>query len=62
MLAQEVHEDHHHDGHTAILPVFHTELVTEFNLWGVHIGPMAGFGMDRGDRHFSLGIHLGLGF
>lgn len=51
-----------HDGHTEILPAFHTELVTEINLWGVHIGPMAGFGIDREDRHFSLGIHLGLGF
>lgn len=51
-----------HDGETEILPAFHTEAVFEFNLGGIHIGPMAGFGIDREESHFSLGVHVGFGF
>ncbi|MBE0663430.1 MAG: hypothetical protein IH597_13300 [Bacteroidales bacterium] len=51
-----------HEGKTEILPAFHTEAVFEFNLRGLHIGPMIGYGLDTEDSHFSVGIHLGLGF
>jgi hypothetical protein len=51
-----------HDGETEILPAFHTEAVFEFNLGGIHIGPMAGFGIDKEESHFSLGVHVGFGF
>ena len=51
-----------HDGETEILPAFHTEAVFEFNLGGIHIGPMLGFGIDREESHFSLGVHVGFGF
>jgi hypothetical protein len=50
-----------HDGETEILPAFHTEAVFEFNLGGIHIGPMAGFGIDKEESHFSVGVHLGFG-
>jgi hypothetical protein len=51
-----------HEGETEIFPAFHTEAVFEFNVRGVHIGPMIGYGLDTEDSHFSVGIHLGLGF
>lgn len=51
-----------HDGETEILPAFHTEAVFEFSLGGIHIGPMLGFGIDREESHFSLGVHVGFGF
>jgi hypothetical protein len=51
-----------HEGENEILPAFHTEAVFEFNLRGVHIGPMIGYGIDTEDSHFSIGLHLGLGF
>ncbi len=51
-----------HDGESEILPAFHTEAVFEFSLGGIHIGPMAGFGIDREESHFSLGVHVGFGF
>lgn len=51
-----------HDGETEILPAFHTEAVFEFNLRGLHIGPMIGYGLDKEDSHFSLGLHIGIGF
>lgn len=51
-----------HDGETEILPAFHTEAVFEFTLGGIHIGPMLGFGIDREESHFSLGVHVGFGF
>lgn len=51
-----------HDGETEILPGFHTEAVFEFNLRGLHIGPMIGYGADREDSHFSIGLHIGIGF
>ena len=50
-----------HDGSTEIGPAFHTEAVFEFNLGGLHVGPMIGFGYDREDRHISAGIHVGIG-
>jgi len=51
-----------HDGETEILPAFHTEAVFEFNLGEIHLGPMLGFGIDREESHFSLGVHVGFGF
>lgn len=50
-----------HDGETERKPAFHTEAVYEFNVGKFHIGPMAGFGFDKEDTHFSIGIHVGLG-
>jgi len=51
-----------HDGETEILPAFHTEAVFEFDLNRIHIGPMAGFGIDKEESHFSIGVHVGFGF
>jgi hypothetical protein len=51
-----------HNGETEIFPAFHTEAVFEFNLGGIHIAPMAGFGIDKEESHFSVGVHVGLGF
>lgn len=51
-----------HDGKAEVKPAFHTEAVFEFNVWGLHVGPMVGFGADREERHFSVGVHIGLGF
>ena len=50
-----------HDGKMELLPAFHTEAVFEFNVKGLHMGPMIGFGTDREDTHFSLGLHIGIG-
>jgi hypothetical protein len=51
-----------HNGETEIFPAFHTEAAFEFNLGRIHIGPMAGFGIDKEESHFSVGVHVGLGF
>lgn len=51
-----------HDGESEILPAFHTEAVFEFDLNKLHIGPMAGFGIDSEELHFSVGVHVGFGF
>lgn len=50
-----------HKGHREVTPSFHTEVVYEFNLKRIHIGPMGGFGFDKEDTHFSLGVHVGFG-
>jgi hypothetical protein len=44
-----------------LIPGIHTEVIYEFNLGKLHIGPMAGFGMYREDSHFSVGVHVGIG-
>jgi len=51
-----------HEGETEVLPAFHTEAVFEFDVFGVHAGPMFGFGIDREETHISAGIHIGFGF
>ncbi len=51
-----------HEGNRELLPALHTEAQLEFNLRGIHLGPMAGFGFDREESHFSVGLHIGLGF
>lgn len=51
-----------HDGKTEVLPAFHTEAVFEFNVGGLHIGPMIGYGRDKEDNHISVGVHVGFGF
>jgi hypothetical protein len=50
-----------HDGEHEISPGFHTEIIYEINLGKFHIGPMAGFGIDSEDTHFSVGVHVGIG-
>ncbi len=50
-----------HDGKHEILPGFHTEVIYEFSLGKLHIGPMAGFGIDSEDAHISVGVHVGIG-
>ncbi|NLB92200.1 MAG: hypothetical protein GX792_02130 [Bacteroidales bacterium] len=50
-----------HDGENERKPAFHTEAVYEFNVGKFHLGPMAGFGFDREDAHFSVGVHVGMG-
>jgi hypothetical protein len=51
-----------HDEKIEVSPAFHTEVVFEFNVGNIHIGPMAGFGIDKEESHFSLGVHVGFGF
>lgn len=51
-----------HETEFEIQPAFHTEAVFEFDVFGVHAGPMIGFGIDPEETHFSVGIHVGLGF
>lgn len=51
-----------HNGENERLPAFHTEVIYEFNLGKLHLGPMAGFGIDKEDTHFSAGVHVGFGF
>ena len=51
-----------HENTTEVSPAFHTEAVFEFDLNKIHIGPMAGFGIDSEESHFSFGVHLGFGF
>jgi hypothetical protein len=50
-----------HDGEREISPGFHTEIIYEINLGKLHVGPMAGFGIDKEETHFSVGVHVGLG-
>lgn len=40
----------------------HLECIYEFEWKGIHLGPMAGFGFDHEETHFSLGLHVGIGF
>lgn len=51
-----------HEGKTELNPAFHTEAVFEFDILGVHAGPMIGFGIDPEETHFAVGIHVGIGF
>ena len=51
-----------HESEFEVQPAFHTEAVFEFDILGVHAGPMIGFGIDPEETHFSVGIHVGLGF
>lgn len=51
-----------HGGKTEILPAFHTEAVFEFDVKGLHVGPVISYGRDTEDSHFSVGIHVGIGF
>jgi len=51
-----------HDGETEVLPAAHFEAIYEFDLAGIHLGPMIGAGIDREDAHLSVGLHIGLGF
>lgn len=51
-----------HDGHYDVLPAFQSEIIFEFNLLGLHVGPVIGFGFDNHDSHISAGIHIGFGF
>lgn len=41
---------------------FHSEVVFEFDVCGMHAGPMIGFGIDPEETHFAAGIHIGIGF
>lgn len=51
-----------HEGKTEVHPAFHTEAVLEFDIFGIHAGPMIGFGIDSEETHFALGFHVGFGF
>ena len=51
-----------HETEFEITPAFHTEAVFEFDVFGVHAGPMIGFGIDPEETHFSAGFHVGFGF
>lgn len=50
------------EGETEVHPAFHAEAVLEFDIFGIHAGPMIGFGIDPEETHFAAGIHIGLGF
>jgi hypothetical protein len=51
-----------HDGETEFSPALHTEVVFEFDINKIHLGPVAGFGIDKEEWHYSLGVHVGYGF
>ena len=51
-----------HDGETEFSPALHAEAVFEIDINKIHIGPVAGFGIDKEESHFSLGVHVGYGF
>jgi hypothetical protein len=51
-----------HESDFEIHPAFHTEAVVDFDVFGVHAGPMIGFGIDPEETHYSVGVHVGLGF
>lgn len=51
-----------HESEFEVQPAFHTEAVFEFDILDIHAGPMIGFGIDPEETHFSMGIHVGLGF
>ncbi len=40
----------------------HLETAYEFILGPVHLGPIVDFGWDKEDYHYSIGLHLGIGF
>ncbi|HQP75870.1 MAG TPA: hypothetical protein PL069_00610 [Saprospiraceae bacterium] len=40
----------------------HIEAVYEFDIKGIHIGPVFEFSYDADDIHISPGIHIGIGF
>ncbi len=40
----------------------HLELMYEFELGDLHLGPMLGFGYDGEETHGAVGIHVGFGF
>ncbi len=42
-------------------PAIHAESVIEFDVWKIHLGPMAGIGLDKEHKHISFGIHMGFG-
>lgn len=44
-----------------LTPALHLESVFEFNMSGIHLGPMLGYGIDKEHQHFSVGIHIGFG-
>jgi hypothetical protein len=49
------------DDEREFLPALHAESVFEFNVSGVHLGPMIGFGMNKEHKHVSVGLHIGFG-
>jgi hypothetical protein len=51
-----------HEGVSEIHPALHAEAVFEFDISGVHVGPMLGFGIDPEETHIAAGIHIGFGF
>ena len=51
-----------HDGQTEFSPALHAEAVFEFDINKIHIGPVAGFGIDKEESHVSFGVHVGYGF
>lgn len=40
----------------------HGEVAYEFEIGNIHIGPVLDIARDHEDVHFSLGLHLGIGF
>jgi hypothetical protein len=51
-----------HDNEMEFSPALHAEAVFEFDINKIHIGPVAGFGIDKEESHYSLGVHVGYGF
>lgn len=40
----------------------HFEVLYEFNVGNIHLGPVLGYSSSQHDSHIMLGLHLGLGF
>lgn len=40
----------------------HFEVIYEFEIGFMHLGPMVDYGFDKEDSHISFGLHAGFGF
>lgn len=50
------------DGETETRASFHFEILYEFDLGIISLGPYLGFGTAGSDHHFAAGLHLAKGF
>lgn len=50
-----------HEGEKEQQFVTHIELTYEFEYLGIGFGPVIGYGFAKEDKHFSIGVHLGIG-
>lgn len=49
------------DEHNESSLTAHLECIYEFEIGGIHLGPLIGYGIDKHGHHIGFGIHLGMG-